>query len=71
MINWALFEAIELINPAIFGDERDEMGIASSFNTGLSFVDSLLVFIMNFLAVFEDFGSGFTVLIAGPLTEFV
>ena len=71
MINRTLFESIEFINPAIFGNKGYEMSITSSFNARNSLVNCLFMFIMNLFTILEDLSSCFTVLTRSFFVKFV
>lgn len=71
MIHWTLLETVQLVNPAIFGDEGDEVGVAMGLHLGNSLTDCMFVLIQNFLAVLKNLGPGFAVLARGVLAELI
>lgn len=71
MIDWALLEPVQLIDPAIFWDKGNEVRVTVGTNVGLTFIDCLNVLLPDFLAVLENIGSRFTVFVHCFLTELV
>lgn len=71
MIHWALLETVQLVNPAILGNEGDEVGVAMRLHIGNPLTDCMFVFIQNFLAVLKNFGPGLAVLTRGVLAELI
>lgn len=71
MVYWAFFEAVQLVNSTILRNEGNEVRITFRFDTWNSFVNSLLVLVEDFFAIFENFSPSFRIFIEGFLTELV
>lgn len=71
VVNRALLEPVQLVDPAVLGHERDEVGVAGTTRTGLSLPNCLLVLVHDLRTVLEDVGAGFGVLAQGLLAKLV
>jgi hypothetical protein len=71
MVNWALLEAVKFVDVTVLGHKGDEVRVALSVDARLSLAYSLLVLIENLLAILEELGPSFGVLIECLLAELI
>ena len=71
MVNWAFLKSVKFVDPSIFRNERDKVGVASSFYIRLSFTNSLFVLTLNLLTILEDLSSCLTIFSCSFFIEFI